>query len=148
MRTFLLTLVVLFSAGCAPPKPTAVRIDPALATMTNRTVKTQTAGQSKNFENAIGGAGADSLTGNTAANHLVGGAGNDALDGGDGNDLLNGGIGNDKLTGGAGLDSLFGEAGNDSLYGADGGTKDLLDGGADADTKGSADAVDTIVSIP
>ncbi|HSV12842.1 MAG TPA: hypothetical protein VLI90_01185 [Tepidisphaeraceae bacterium] len=122
--------------------------DAALATMANRTVKTQAAGQAANIENAIGGAANDSLTGNAAANRFVGGAGNDVIDGAAGNDLLFGGIGNDKITGGAGLDSMYGEAGNDSLFGADGGAKDLLDGGADADVKGSADAVDTIVSIP
>jgi len=122
--------------------------DTALAVMTNRTVKTLSAGQFANFENTIGGTGADSITGNAAGNRLDGGAGNDSLFGLDGVDLLHGGVGNDQLTGGNGADSLYGEAGNDSLFGADGGTKDLLDGGADTDTKGSADAVDTIVSIP
>lgn len=123
--------------------------DPALAVMPNRTVKTQAAGQAANFENAIGGTGGDSLTGNAAANRLSGGLGNDVMDGGAGNDSIFGGANNDKLTGGAGLDSMYGEAGMDSLFGADG-EKDLLDGGADADTKGSADAppIDTIVSIP
>ena len=122
--------------------------DSALAVMINRTVKTGSAGQFAFFENALGGSGDDALTGNSAANHLVGGAGNDTLDGADGNDLLYGGIGNDKITGGTGADSLFGEAGNDTLFGADANGKDLLDGGADTDVKGSADAVDTIISIP
>jgi Ca2+-binding RTX toxin-like protein len=62
--------------------------------------------------------------------------------------VLYGGAGNDQLTGGLGKDSLYGEAGNDTLFGADAGVQDLLDGGADNDIKGSADAIDTIVSIP
>ena len=38
------------------------------------------------IENAIGGSGADTITGNDASNELTGGAGNDILDGGDGVD--------------------------------------------------------------
>ena len=38
------------------------------------------------IENAMGGAGADMLTGNALANTFVGGAGNDVIDGGDGRD--------------------------------------------------------------
>lgn len=122
--------------------------DASLATMTNRTVKTSAAGQAANIENAIGGSGADKLTGNAGNNVLTGGAGNDVIDGGAGNDVLHGGLNDDKLTGGTGADSMFGDDGNDHLAGADGGTKDLMDGGPGADTKDSADAVDTIVSIP
>lgn len=58
------------------------------------------------IEDAIGGAGNDTLTGNQADNHLWGG---------DGNDSLVGGAGNDTLEGGAGLDTLYGGTGND-LY--------------------------------
>jgi len=53
---------------------------------------------------AIGGDGADSLTG---------GAGNDNLQGGVGADTLSGGAGNDTLTGGLGADGLTGGSGND-----------------------------------
>ena len=56
------------------------------------------------FENAIGGAGDDLITGNTADNRLSGGAGNDTLDGGAGIDTLIGGTGADSLAGGADLD--------------------------------------------
>jgi serralysin len=56
------------------------------------------------IENAIGGAGADTLLGNQAANLLLGGPGNDWLDGRDGPDLLIGGPGADTLIGGAGHD--------------------------------------------
>ncbi|MFN6103452.1 MAG: PKD domain-containing protein, partial [Planctomycetaceae bacterium] len=47
------------------------------------------------FENAIGGAGNDLLTGNSLANELSGGLGDDTLDGGLGNDSLLGGAGDD-----------------------------------------------------
>ncbi|MFI3155048.1 MAG: M10 family metallopeptidase C-terminal domain-containing protein, partial [Methylococcaceae bacterium] len=43
------------------------------------------------IENAIGGSGADKLTGNDANNKLTGGADNDTLEGGQGNDTLEGG---------------------------------------------------------
>jgi serralysin len=58
------------------------------------------------IENALGGAGADTLLGNQAANRLQGGAGNDRLDGRDGADVLIGGAGADTLIGGAGHDIL------------------------------------------
>lgn len=56
------------------------------------------------IENAIGGAGADTLAGNVAANRLEGGAGSDWLDGREGPDVLLGGAGADTLIGGAGHD--------------------------------------------
>ncbi len=56
------------------------------------------------IENAMGGAGADQITGNNLSNQLDGGAGADALSGGNGNDILIGGAGNDNLDGGAGND--------------------------------------------
>jgi len=55
-------------------------------------------------ENAVGGAGADTLSGNEAANWLRGGAGNDMLSGLAGSDLLDGGAGADTLRGGTGDD--------------------------------------------
>lgn len=62
------------------------------------------------IERAIGGKGADAITGNTAANHLCGMAGRDTLYGGSGNDRLVGGSGNDILRGGAGTDfAVFAE---------------------------------------
>ena len=59
------------------------------------------------IENAIGGAGADTLLGNQAANHLEGGAGQDSLMGGDGADLLDGGAGADTMEGGMGSDTFI-----------------------------------------
>ncbi len=79
-------------------------------------------------ENAIGGAGADAITGNAAANVLVGGGGDDIILGGDGADTLTGGIGADTLDGGNGDDilkfntgdlSVIGGVGNDTANVAD-----------------------------
>jgi Ca2+-binding RTX toxin-like protein len=63
------------------------------------------------FENVIGGAGNDVLTGNALDNRLVGNDGNDILIGNSGNDQLVGWNGRDIQIGGAGLDLL--EGGND-----------------------------------
>lgn len=57
------------------------------------------------IENAIGGSGADHITGNKLANRLVGNGGNDVLIGGGGADTLVGGAGADTLNGGAGADT-------------------------------------------
>lgn len=58
----------------------------------------------KNFENVLGGAGSDKITGDGAANTLIGNGGNDSLVGGSGNDVLKGGSGHDVLDGGSGID--------------------------------------------
>ena len=70
------------------------------------------------IENAMTGAGDDSLLGDGLANWLSGSAGNDRLNGGDGNDTLDGGDGADTMWGGAGDDvfivgdgDVFAEAG-------------------------------------
>lgn len=59
------------------------------------------------IENAIGGRGADVITGTAGRNLLNGGAGNDLLSGGRGNDILRGGAGGDRLSGGAGVDTAL-----------------------------------------
>ncbi len=71
------------------------------------------------IENAIGGAGNDSLTGNAVANDLAGN---------DGNDVLSGAAGADSLHGGAGSDTLTGGTGNDSIDGGDGSDKAVFSG--------------------
>lgn len=81
-----------------------------------------------NFRNAIGGAGADQLTGNTLANILLGGAGGDTLIGGGGNDVLVGGTGNDRLIGGVDRSVLIGGRGADAVFG--GAAGDLLIAGS------------------
>lgn len=59
-----------------------------------------------NIENAVGGAGNDTITGNTLANQL---------DGGSGSDTLNGGAGDDTLLAGAGSDLIDGDDGYDTV---------------------------------
>ncbi|MCP8937228.1 M10 family metallopeptidase C-terminal domain-containing protein [Alsobacter sp. SYSU M60028] len=63
--------------------------------------------QTAAIENAVGGAGADTLLGNDLANVLTGNAGNDSLSGGNGDDRLVGGAGADMLDGGAGNDTAL-----------------------------------------
>ena len=93
------------------------------------------------IENAIAGAGNDTLLGNAVANVLRGNGGNDRLYGNDGNDTLYGDDGNDTLFGANGndllyggnlSDTLYGDNGNDRLYGNEG--NDLLYGGNLSDT--------------
>lgn len=83
------------------------------------------------IENAIGGAGADSIRGNAASNRLVGNGGRDTLLGADGDDFLFGGGGADFIYGGRGRDTLRGGADRDLLVGGAG--RDVLIGGAGGD---------------
>lgn len=86
------------------------------------------------IENAIGGAGNDSLTGNDANNVLRGEGGNDALNGGLGNDTLIGGTGNDNLVGGAGADTFVfysPSEGIDTILNFDGAEGDTIQISAD-----------------
>lgn len=92
------------------------------------------------IENAIGGYGADQLTGNDLVNRLAGGGGADQISAGNGHDLLFGDL-EDKsaralycergLQRVMGDDGLHGDGGNDTLYG--GGGHDVLSGGASDD---------------
>jgi Ca2+-binding RTX toxin-like protein len=83
------------------------------------------------FENLVGSAFDDKLSGDAGDNVLVGLDGNDGLSGGEGNDTLVGGAGTDWLDGGTGDDTLLGGDGEDYLYGRDG--DDTLNGGAGED---------------
>ncbi len=74
------------------------------------------------IENALGGSGADTITGNTLSNRLEGRGGAD---------VLYGLTGDDSLFGGDGADQIYGGDGNDHLNGGAGG--DLIDGGAGYD---------------
>ena len=58
------------------------------------------------IENAVGGTGADTISGNALANWLSGGGANDVLFGLAGDDRLSGGAGNDRIDGGIGLDTI------------------------------------------
>lgn len=85
------------------------------------------------IENAVGGAGNDTINGNAVANLLTGNAGNDAIHG-------LGGAG--RVFGGTGTDTLFGDDGADYLYGGAG--ADVLDGGADDDVLYGDDGNDVL----
>jgi Ca2+-binding RTX toxin-like protein len=97
----------------------------------------------RNIENAVGGFGADRLTGDGNANLLDGGDGNDTLVGLCGPDTLLGGAGDDSLDGGCGLDRLEGGPGRNTLIGGEG--DDALFGGLDSDfyfiIPGSTDSI-------
>ncbi|MDB5463390.1 MAG: hypothetical protein JWP23_1779 [Phenylobacterium sp.] len=92
------------------------------------------------IENAIGGSGADSITGNALSNSLAGnagadtimaGAGNDVIDGGAGTSYLRGEDGNDTISGGSAFDDINGNAGADLAHGNGG--DDWVVGGKDGD---------------
>ena len=96
--------------------------------------------QGVSIENAIGGSGADSITGNDGNNSLAGGDGGDTIQGGAGHDTitaasgstyLRGGDGNDFIQGGTGFDDINGNVGNDTAHGGDG--NDWVVGGKDND---------------
>jgi uncharacterized repeat protein (TIGR01451 family) len=75
-------------------------------------------GDLADIDNAVGGAGDDTLIGDNGDNVLIGGAGDDVLVGGAGRDRLEGGEGNDTyvLTQGGGSDAtLIDTGGEDSL---------------------------------
>ncbi len=80
-----------------------------------------------NIDNAIGGSGADALTGNVDANRLDGGDGADVLVGKSGNDTLDGGTNPELGEAGAQGDILLGGEGDDT-YHVDSGL-DLVDEG-------------------
>ena len=94
------------------------------------------------IENAIGGSGADSMTGNALDNLLQGGAGADTImagggadtiQGGEGTSYLRGEDGNDSITGGSGFDDINGNMGDDTLHGGVG--DDWVVGGKDNDVQ-------------
>lgn len=72
------------------------------------------------IENAVGGAGNDTLIGNTVDNYLSGGSGDDYLVGDAGNDILVGDSGYDTLTGGTGIDNFVLGFSSGVLYQGDG----------------------------
>ncbi len=105
------------------------------------------------IEDALGGSGADFITGNLYSNHLDGNAGNDRIWGGRGHDDLNGNAGNDSLFGQIGSDTLSGGAGNDRLLGDQGDDilrggigDDYLNGGTGNDVLSGAEGDDTLIA--
>ncbi|MGH6950605.1 MAG: calcium-binding protein, partial [Vitreimonas sp.] len=86
------------------------------------------------MENAIGGAGDDTIVGSGSANILSGGAGADTIVGGGAGDTLRGDEGDDTIEGAAGADTIDAGAGNDTIRYTIGNGADVTDGGAGADT--------------
>jgi len=83
-------------------------------------------------DDAVIGAGNDTLYGDEGEDILIGGAGNDYLDGGDSDDILVGGTGDDTIVGGAGDDRAFGGEGADTISGGEG--ADYVSGGEGDDS--------------
>lgn len=103
------------------------------------------------IEDAIGGSGADRITGNDAANMLTGGNGNDTVlggasadtvDGGAGDDIALGEDGDDRIFAGVGDDRGDGGAGNDLVRSGPG--NDTLIGGEGNDTLGASNRTDLL----
>ena len=94
-------------------------------------------------EGALGGGGADELTGDPGVNVLVGGAGDDTIVGGGGTrDALVGEGGDDRLHGAAREEELLGGAGDDFLAGGPG--RDTIAGGPGRDTASGAGGRDVV----
>jgi serralysin len=98
--------------------------------------------QGVTIENAIGGSGADLITGNAADNALWGGAGNDTIYGGEGSNFLRGEAGDDYIVGGSGFDDIHGNMGNDTEYGGAG--DDWVVGGQNNDLLYGEDGDDIV----
>lgn len=94
------------------------------------------------IENALGGAGDDTISGNQAGNVLNGGDGDDQLLGLQGNDTLGGDAGADTLRGGSGEDRLSGNGDADLLSGQSG--NDLLNGQSGNDELRGGDGDDQL----
>jgi Ca2+-binding RTX toxin-like protein len=85
------------------------------------------------FENVIGSAEGDRLSGDQGANGLFGGAGDDFIAGSGGNDVIAGGAGADNLFGGDGVDTLDYSTSASGVF-VDLGTGQVFNGDADGDT--------------
>jgi Ca2+-binding RTX toxin-like protein len=117
--------------------PAGVTVDLSSGTATNGYGGTDTL---SNFQNVIGSAYADTITGDSNDNVLSGGAGNDTLSGGGGNDILIGGAGNDSMDGGTGTNTV------DYSHDPAGVTVDLSAGTA-TDGWGGSDTLSNIQNV-
>lgn len=95
-------------------------------------------------ENAVSGAGNDTLIGNDVGNVLTGNGGHDRLSGNFGADTLNGGAGNDTMYGGTGADRLLGGTGNDVMEGGEGNDTYYVNSTGDIVTETSVEDTDTV----
>lgn len=107
--------------------------------------------QGAQIENAVGGFGADTITGNALNNLLTGnagqdrilaGAGNDTIDGGSASGFLRGEAGNDSIVGGSVFDDIHGNMGDDTASGGAG--DDWVVGGKDNDRLFGGDGHDIV----
>jgi Ca2+-binding RTX toxin-like protein len=103
------------------------------------------------FEDVVGSAFADTLSGDGRANDLNGGAGDDRLMGAGGDDIVNGALGDDVLFGGVGRDKVYGDEGEDRINGGDGNDElfgsfgnDILIGGDEGDYLDGFDGDDVL----
>jgi serralysin len=87
--------------------PSIINLAPGSFSSCNAMTNNIAIAYSCSIENAVGGGGADSISGNALNNNLAGGAGNDIIYGLSGNDILIGGPGNDSIDGGDGTDSVY-----------------------------------------
>jgi methionine-rich copper-binding protein CopC len=85
--------------------PSTLYLGSGLLSSVNGMTNNLSVAYSATIENAVGGAGSDSIEGNAVGNRIEGGAGNDKLWGLAGDDVLIGGAGNDTLDGGEGNDT-------------------------------------------
>jgi uncharacterized delta-60 repeat protein len=97
---------------------------------------------------ALGGTGANELTGTAASDVLLGRQGDDAIVGDDGPDILCGGRGNDSLDGGPGDDHLGGDRGDDVLTGGPGADAFIAGAGTDTAVDASTADGDVLSSVP
>jgi len=98
------------------------------------------------IENAVGGAGGDTLTGSLLANLLDGGPGVDTLLGGAGTDELIGGSGADTLDGNTGVDTVsYASQGASVVANLTGGTGD--DGGSEDGPVGDRDSIQSVENL-
>ncbi|RJF80529.1 hypothetical protein D3874_25710 [Oleomonas cavernae] len=104
-----------------------------------------TAATTTRIEDAVGGAGGDTIKGGVEDNHLWGGAGGDTLDGASGDDTLEGGVGDDAIHGGAGDDiAVFGGAWADYDISETAGVLAVADRRAGGDGTDSVDGVEHV----
>jgi len=95
------------------------------------------------IENALGGAGADTVIGSGANNFLLGLDGADSVFGGDWDDDINGNVGNDTVDGGDGRDWVRGGKDGDLVFGG-AGDDPHVNGNRGNDTVHGNDGADTV----
>ncbi len=92
---------------------------------------------------AVAGDGADTINAGAGSDYLQGNAGDDSLNGGDGSDRIQGGQSNDNIVGGNGNDTTNGNLGNDTIVGGDG--NDSLRGGQGNDSIAAGTGNDVVL---